>query len=128
LREIDWYVRHRKRARVAYQVNELLILLVTAATTVAAALKATAWVTASLAASAVVLTGLHKIFDWHDQWVGYGSAWAELQVAVHDYRLIPDGERDEQARRRLVGKVDEVITADTGRWAARRRSLSERRT
>jgi len=97
----------------------------TATTTVAAALKATAWITAVLAGTTVVLTGLNRVLDSHDRWVAFGSAWADLRVAVNDYRLLLSEERDTEARRRLVGQVNEVIKADTGRWASRRRSLAE---
>ena len=125
LQQLRWYARHRNRSRKAYGSIEFLLLVMTAATTVAAALKATAWITAVLAATTVVLTGLTKVLDSHDSWVAFGSAWAELQVAVNDYRLLPSEDRDEEARRRLVGQVNEVIRADTGRWASRRRSLAE---
>jgi len=125
LQQLRWYAAHRNRARVVYQAIELLLLLLTAATTVAAALKASAWITAILAASTVVLAGLNKVLDSHDNWVAFGNAWSELQVAVNEYRLLPAGARDEEARRRLVGHVNDVIRADTGRWASRRRSLAE---
>ena len=75
----------------------------------------------------MVLAGLNKVLDSHDSWVAFGSAWAELQVAVNDYRLLSGEERDEAARRELVDKITEVIKADTGRWASRRRSLAESR-
>jgi Protein of unknown function (DUF4231) len=125
LQQLRWYARRRNRARISYATIEVLLLLMTAATTVAAALKASAWLTAILAASTVVLAGLNKVLDSHDSWVAFGSAWAELQVEVNDYRLLAAGERDAEARRRLVGKVNEVIRADTGRWAMRRRSLAQ---
>jgi hypothetical protein len=112
---------------MVYQAIELLLLLLTATTTVAAALKASAWVTATLAATTVVLAGLNKVLDSHDSWVAFGSAWADLQVAVNEYRLLPAEARDEEARSRLVGQVNDVIRADTGRWASRRRSLAEGR-
>src|SRR5262249_41105923 len=54
LQQLDWYARRRRQSRWMYRISELLILLTTATTTVAAALKATAWVTATLAASTVV--------------------------------------------------------------------------
>jgi hypothetical protein len=127
LQQLRWYATHRNRARVTYEAIELLLLLLTATTTVAAALKASAWVTAILAASTVVLAGLNKVLDSHDNWVAFGNAWTELQVAVNEYRLLPAGERDEEARKRLVDHVNEVIKADTGRWASRRRSLAEGR-
>jgi hypothetical protein len=128
LQQTDWYAFHRDLSRTVYRAIEFLILLVTALTTVAAALKASAWLTASLAASAVVLTGLHKVFDSHDRWIAFGSAWAVLQVAVNDYRLLPEEQRDAEAQRRLLAKVNEVIAADTGEWAARRRSMAQQRS
>ena len=128
LQQIHWYAQHRNQSRVTYQVNELLILITSASTTVAAALKASAWVTAFLAASIVVLAGLYKVLDSHDSWVAFGIAWAELQVAVNDYRLLPADQRDEHAQRHLVSKVNEVINADTGRWASRRQSLADGHT
>jgi hypothetical protein len=124
LQQASWYARRRNRARMTYQVNEILILLTSASTTVAAALKATAWLTAVLAASTVVLAGLYKALDSHESWIAFGTAWAELQVAVNDYRLLPPDRRDEHAQHQLVSKVNEVISGETGRWAARRRTLS----
>src|SRR5689334_5177285 len=46
LQQLSWYRAHRNRARMSYGAIELLLLVMTATTTVAAALKATAWVTA----------------------------------------------------------------------------------
>src|SRR5512146_1538206 len=92
LQQLRWYARHRNRARISYEIIEILLLVMTATTTVAAALKASAWITAVLAASTVVLAGLSKVLDSHDSWVGFGSAWAELQVAVNDYRLMTEAE------------------------------------
>jgi len=128
LQQIQWYARHRNQSRILYQVNEILILITGASTTVAAALKAPAWLTAVLAACTVVLTGLYKVLDSQENWVAFGIAWSELQVAVNDYRLLPLDRRSEDAQRHLVSKVNEVLNADTGRWASRRRSLAEEHT
>src|SRR5690242_6721733 len=127
LQQIDWFRRHRIRSRLTYQVNEGLVLVVSAATTLAAALKASVWLTAVLAAGTVVLTGLYKVLDSQENWVAFSLAWSELQTAANNYRLLPADQRDEAAQRQLVNKVNEVIGQDTGRWAARRRSLAERR-
>jgi hypothetical protein len=124
LQQIHWYARHRNRARMTYQVNEILILLTTASTTVMAALKVSATATAILAASTVVLAGLYKVLDAHENWLAFGSAWIELRAAVHDYRLLPAEQRDEDARRALVKKVDEIHSTETGRWVSRRQSLA----
>src|SRR5690348_15977170 len=69
LQQLHWYARHRNQARRTYGAVELLLLVMAAATTLAAALQAKAWITASLAATTVVLTGLNKVFDSHEQWI-----------------------------------------------------------
>ena len=124
LAQVSWYARHRDRARRSYQANEILILLTTASTTVTAALQVSATATAILAASTIVLAGLYKVLDSHENWLAFRSAWAELQIAVHDYRLLPADKRDEEAQKRLVGTVDEINNAETGRWVSRRQSLA----
>ena len=124
LAQLRWYARHKTRARRSYQANEILILLTTASTTVMAALKESATATAILAASTVVLAGIYKVLDSHENWLAFGSAWAELQIAVNDYRLLPASERDEEAQRLLVEKVNQVNTAESGRWVSRRRGLA----
>jgi hypothetical protein len=124
MQQLKWFARHRNRARVTYQVNEILILLSTAATTVTAALKVSAAATASLAASSVVLAGLYKVLDSHANWLAFGSAWADLQAAVNDYRMLPSDQRGEDAQKRLVARVNEVTCAETGQWVTRRQSLA----
>jgi hypothetical protein len=126
LQQLRYYARNRDRYRRTYRASELLILLATATTTVAAALKASAWVTATLAASTVVLTGFHKVLDSHNQWVAFVGAWAELQAAVNDDRLLPVDRRDEEARRRIVDKMNEILRADTQRWSSQRRNVVKR--
>jgi Protein of unknown function (DUF4231) len=128
LQQVHWYARHRDRSRFIYQVNEMLILIISASTTVAAALQASGWLTAVLAAGTVVLAGLYKVLDAQENWVAFGIAWSELQTAVNDYRLLPPDRRGEDAQRLLVNKVNDVMHADTGRWAARRRTLAQGRT
>lgn len=125
LEELQWYRRAGRRARVANQATEVLLLLMTAATTVAAALAVTAWVTAVLAAGSLILTGLRKSFDWHEKWVSFTTRWSELRSVVHQYRLLPDERRDEETRRRLLSNVDEIVSSETEGWASRRRTLQE---
>jgi hypothetical protein len=87
LQQIHWYARHRDQSRWIYHVNEVLILVTSVSTTVAAALKASAWLTAVLAGCTVILAGLYKVLDSQENWVAFGIAWSELQVAVNKYRL-----------------------------------------
>jgi hypothetical protein len=123
LRELGWYERSANRARIANRTSEILLLVLSAATTVAAALSAPAWLTASLAAAALVVTGVRKSADWHENWVSFRARWSELRTFVNQYRLLPDAERDDEAKRQLLVRVDEIVRSDTGDWAARRRTL-----
>ena len=125
LEELRWYRRSADRARYANRATEVLLLLASAATTVAAALAATAWLTALLAAATLVLTGLRRSFDWHENWVAFIGRWSELRSVVHQYRLLPEERRDEEARRRLVSSVDDIVSTETEQWASRRRNLRE---
>lgn len=122
-RELHWYTQAAARARVSNRISEVALLVLSAATTVAAAISAPAWLTASLAAAALVLTGLRKTFDWHENWVSFTASRSELRTLIHHYRLLPAEQRDDQARRRLLEQVDETFSAEVGRWASRRRKI-----
>jgi hypothetical protein len=123
--QMRWYARHRNRSRVAYQISEASILLAAAGTMVTAALQASPLTITSLAAISLILTGSRKIFDWREDWVAYGNAWAELRAAINDYRLLPGDRRGQQARRHLIDKLNEVTSGDTERLASRRHSMAE---
>jgi hypothetical protein len=44
---------------------------------------------------------------------------------MHEYRLLPEDRRDQEARRRLVLKVDEIVGAEIEERAAQQRTTSE---
>lgn len=123
LRELAWYERNANWARIANRASEILLLVLSAATTVVAALSAPAWLTASLAAAALVVTGVRKTADWHESWVSFRARWSELRAMVNQYRLVPEAQRDEDAKRQLLVRVDEIVSSKTGSWAVRRRTL-----
>jgi hypothetical protein len=120
--QLSWYLRSKNRSRRTHQVGELLILLSTASTLVVSALRAPAAVTASLAAVAVFLTGLRQVFDPNDRWVSSSVAWLALQQEVVRYHLLPEAERDVAARRALLDRTMEIVSAENQDWAARRRT------
>jgi hypothetical protein len=122
-RELHWYTQAAARARISNRVSEVALLVLSAATTVAAALGAPAWLTASLAAATLVLTGLRKTFDWHENWLSFTANRSELRMLIHHYRLLPEGQRDDEARRSLLERVDETFSSETSRWASRRRKI-----
>ena len=123
--QLDWYSRQCDISRRAYLAGEVLLLLVAAATTLAAALQAHPWVTASLAAASLVLVGVRRVFDWHEDWLAFAAAWMELRSAINSYRLLPEDQRDERVRRELVDKVNAVAATEISRWSVRRHHLAD---
>src|SRR2546430_14103629 len=81
LQQIDWFSRHRNQSRRIYQVNEALVLVVSAATTLAAALKASAWLTAVLAAGTGGLTGLYQGVRSQEKSGAFRAPWSGVQTA-----------------------------------------------
>jgi hypothetical protein len=88
-----------------YGFGEILILLTTAATTLAAAFKANPWATSVLAATSLVIVGQKRIFNWHDSWLALSSVQTELQVAINEYRLSSMNDHNAQAQRKLVERL-----------------------
>lgn len=125
LEELEYYRRERDRASRAYQVAETLLLLAAAGATLAAGLGAAKWLTASLAASALMLTSILKVFDWHENWLDFANASLELRTVINQHRLIiPDDRRcNETSQRRLIGQIDEIAARQGSQWTSRRRQV-----
>lgn len=124
--QLRWYDRHRRLSMIAYAACQVLLLLSTAATTMAAALKAIQWVTASLAAFSLIVAGLLRIFDWHDTWVEFSSSWALLNASINKYRLLSPDQRNQDAQKELIQTVDDLIIGDTRSWANRARNVPDK--
>jgi hypothetical protein len=122
-----WYAAHRGRARQGYWLSEVLLLVAGAATTVAAALSAPAWITAVLAATTVVMTGLRKIFDWQGNWISYANSWFEVRRYINLYRLIPEDQRGPAEQRELLRQVDEIASNEISGWTSRRTAQDSKR-
>jgi hypothetical protein len=118
---LAWYARTRDRARRWHWVTELSALLVGSATVVAAGVQAPAAVTATLAGTAVFIGGFRQVFKHVERYVLASEAWSRLRLTVERYRLLPDAERDAEARRCLLDQVEAVANAEVQNWAASRR-------
>jgi hypothetical protein len=62
------------------------------------------------------------VFNPNDQWVGSSVAWVALQHEVARYQLLTAQERDRDARRALLDRTIEIISAENRAWAERRRA------
>ena len=124
LEELEYYRRERDRASRAYQAVEALVLLAAAGATLTAGLGAAKWLTASLAASALVLTSILRVFDWHENWLDFANASLELRTAINQHQLIPDDQkRSETSQRRLIRQLDEIAARQGSHWTSRRRQV-----
>jgi hypothetical protein len=122
LHQLSWYERAKVRARRVHYASELLILFSTASTVIVSALRAPAVATATLAAVTLFLTGFRQVFNPNERWVSTSVAWLALQQAVTGYQLLAVEERDDAARRALLDRTIEVMTAESRSWTEQRRA------
>jgi hypothetical protein len=123
LNRLDWYARHRTRTRVAYQALEVTTFVLAALTTVFAALQVRPVVTALSAAATTISQGVRRSFAWHEDWLAFSDAWADINRCVGQYRVLALDARTTELQQRLVAQVDEIVFAETRPWAHRRRGL-----
>ncbi|WP_405846913.1 DUF4231 domain-containing protein [Streptomyces sp. NBC_01518] len=115
--ELEFYARSCDRARRTHYTTELGALAATSATVVAAGLHAPAWLTALIAGSAVFFTGMRQLFSPGSRWVLAAQARETLRRAIDRYLLLPQAERDADARAALHRAIDEVGTSELRGWA-----------
>ncbi|MFF2652097.1 DUF4231 domain-containing protein [Streptomyces sp. NPDC058045] len=121
LADLDWYARTRDRARRWHRATELGALLVGAATIITAGVRAPAYLTATLAGVAVLIGGFRQVFNHTERYVLAAEAWMRLRQAIRRYELLPEAERDEEARRRLLDAVEATADSELRGWAAYQR-------
>lgn len=116
-RRFTWYDRAATRSRVAYYVLKLTFLLVGAAVTVLAAVSAHPAVTATLAASLVVLEGVQQLFRLHANWIGYRATAETLRTHALAYvsRIEPYDEG--RLRRERLGEfLRDLALRENANW------------
>ncbi|NEA53994.1 SLATT domain-containing protein [Streptomyces sp. SID13666] len=121
LTDLDWYARTRDGARRWHWTTELGALSAGSATVVAAGIQAPAAVTATVAGIAVFIGGFRQVFNHTERYVLAAESWSRLRPAVERYRLLPEDERDADARRVLVEAIEAVSAAEIQSWAVHRR-------
>ena len=121
--KLAWYVKASRRSNRANVSSNGLLLIVGAATTIAAAAQTSVWVTAPLAGLSFVLTGARSVFHWNELAVSRTVAKEQLQREIELYQLTPTtgDERSRERQRRLIEQVYDITAADLSAWATRRR-------
>ncbi|PBC62721.1 hypothetical protein BKI49_15775 [Streptomyces sp. Tue6028] len=120
LGELAFYERVRDSARLWYRVSELGALATSSATVVAAGLHAPAWLTAIIAGGALFFTGFRQVFAHGPRYVLASQSRETLRRAVNRYRLLPEADRDETARRELLAAIEQVGDEELRQWAEQR--------
>ncbi|MGC5236894.1 DUF4231 domain-containing protein [Streptomyces albogriseolus] len=122
-RELTFYERRGQAARRAHRAIELGALVSASVTVVSAGLDAPAWVTAVVAGGALFCTGFRQVFAPGPRWVLAAQARESLRRAVNRYRLLPEGERDAQARAALLSVLEEVGAEQVSQWVGQRQQV-----
>ncbi len=113
----QWYNRQATRARKAYQVLRVLVLVTGATVTVLAASAASPILTASLAAAVVVLEGLQQVFQFQKNWISYRSSAEGLRFHWFLYAARRAPYDDDRTRAdRLAQVMREVTTKENAGW------------
>lgn len=100
---------------------ELSALLTGAGTVVAAGLQAPAALTAVLAGVTVFIGGFRQVFNHLERYVLAAEAWSRLRLAVQRYTSVPEAQRDDVTRRRLLDEIETVAMTELRDWAASNR-------
>ncbi|MFE0424813.1 SLATT domain-containing protein, partial [Streptomyces sp. NPDC058953] len=119
--QLAWFARIRDRSRRMHWTVELTALFTGAAPVVAAGVQAPAAATASLAGAAVFVGGFRQVFNHNERYVLAAEAWTRLHLAVRRYGTVPEADRDEGARRRLLEEIEATAGTELQSWAAGRR-------
>lgn len=122
--DLAWYARTRDRARRWHRTVELSALLTGAGTVVAAGLQAPAAITAVMAGVTVFIGGFRQLFNHLERYVLAAEAWSRLRLAVQRYTLVPESERDDVTRARLLDEIEAVAMTELRDWAASSRGTS----
>lgn len=125
--KLAWYSKASARSNRANVCSNGLLLLTGAATTIAAAVGASVWVTAPLAGLTFVLTGARSVFQWNDLAISRTVAREELrrEIALYELELYPPDEETRERQRQLIEQVYEIAAADLRGWANRRRQQQQ---
>jgi Protein of unknown function (DUF4231) len=106
-----WYDRIATSTRLSYQVLKVGVLILGAAVTVLAAIRAPSVLTAGLAAGVVVLEGIQQVFQLQSNWITYRSSAETLRQHAFLYVAKAYPYADAQTRRDRLAEVMRDITA-----------------
>ncbi|MFE6622523.1 DUF4231 domain-containing protein [Streptomyces sp. NPDC057740] len=113
-----WYHRAALRARRAFRLTEILVLLVSAAIPVSAVLASTnAEVPAVLGGVVVVITGLRSVFHWQDDYLRFSEAREAVEAERRLYYTGAEPYADPETRdQALAASITRIEQREMGSW------------
>jgi hypothetical protein len=115
--QFRWYDRQATRTRLTYQVLRVAALAIGAIVTVLAASSAPAALTASLAATVVVLEGVQQVFQLQKNWISYRSSAEGMRRHwfLYSARLFPY-DVDVTRTGLLANAMQDVAATENSGW------------
>jgi hypothetical protein len=114
----EWYRQAAIRSRRAFKIIETLILVVSAAIPVSAALApSTTTVPAVLGAAVVVLGGLRGLFHWHDNYLRFSGAREAVEAERRLYHTMSPPYEDPASRDQILAvRVTQIEREEMAGW------------
>jgi hypothetical protein len=117
--QFSWYDRAATRNRASYQSLKVLAIVCGSVVTVLAAVGASPAITASLAASVVVVEGVQQVFQFHANWISYRAAAESLRQHAFLYAAGFDPYDNAGTRRQLLATaMRDVASRETSGWSS----------
>jgi hypothetical protein len=114
----EYYRKEAHNAKLCNDISAILLLLVTAATTLVAAFKVISWVTAVLAAISFFLVGLRSQFNFKETWVRSGIASVRVLNLLDSYDVLPQEGKDQEAKDSLIAECNAIREQTIKGWEA----------
>jgi hypothetical protein len=125
LDRLTWYREQMANARWKYLSLEVVLIVVGASVSVAAAANLSRTLIAVLGAVTAAGVGMRSLFGWRDSWATFSTTRAAIEFEVVRYHAgaKPYDAADREANTRLLEViVQQLVNSETAGWADRTRS------
>ena len=125
-KSLKYYDKHANRSRIWYLALRVLTIVLAATIPVVAVVDGSSVITAILGSAIVVTEGLQQLFQLHNHWVDYRSAWNALdrERRLHASLAGPYADVDNPDVV-LAERIEEVIESENVEWASDTAAIEE---
>jgi hypothetical protein len=125
--QLSWYDRKSMASQKAYKRVKTAQLILGSAVPVLALVSLHASITASVAASVVVLEGLQQLNQWQSNWITYRSTAEALKHERYLYLATAGPYGGPDRSRVLAEKVEGLVSQEHAKWTESRQDPGRRR-